>query len=146
MKVLCQRRGFTLVELLVVVVIVAVIAAILIPVFQRARDPRRYGSCQSNLKQIGLGLVQYTQDYDERWPRLAALAVSSSTEPFASPYGWADLLYPYLRTRRLFQCPSEDTFEVGVDATRTGFTLLWVQCPAACGVVFEVRVCVEVRA
>lgn len=63
-----QKRGFTLIELLVVIAIIAILAAILFPVFARARDNARRASCMSNLKQIGLGFMQYTQDYDERYP------------------------------------------------------------------------------
>ncbi|RYG53119.1 DUF1559 domain-containing protein, partial [bacterium] len=60
------RKAFTLIELLVVIAIIAILAAILFPVFGRARENARRSSCQSNLKQIGLGIMQYTQDYDER--------------------------------------------------------------------------------
>src|SRR5438105_732485 len=62
------RNGFTLIELLVVIAIIAILAAILFPVFARARDNARRSACQSNLKQIGLGVLQYVQDYDERLP------------------------------------------------------------------------------
>jgi prepilin-type N-terminal cleavage/methylation domain-containing protein/prepilin-type processing-associated H-X9-DG protein len=71
MKVVRQeskRSGFTLIELLVVIAIIAVLAAILFPVFARARESARTSSCASNLKQVGLGLMQYLQDYDERFP------------------------------------------------------------------------------
>src|SRR5690606_29481911 len=60
--------GFTLIELLVVIAIIAILASILFPVFARARENARRASCLSNLKQIGLGIIQYTQDYDERYP------------------------------------------------------------------------------
>src|SRR5688500_20208201 len=63
-----KHRGFTLIELLVVIAIIALLAAILFPVFARARENARRTSCQSNLKQIGLGIVQYYQDYDECLP------------------------------------------------------------------------------
>jgi prepilin-type N-terminal cleavage/methylation domain-containing protein len=63
-----QRLGFTLIELLVVIAIIAILAAILFPVFGRARENARRSSCQSNLKQIGLGILQYNQDFDERFP------------------------------------------------------------------------------
>ena len=60
-----RRRGFTLIELLVVIAIIAILAAILFPVFARARENARKANCQSNLKQVSLGLMQYVQDYDE---------------------------------------------------------------------------------
>src|SRR5471030_268187 len=63
-----RKRGFTLIELLVVIAIIAILAAILFPVFARARENARRASCQSNLKQLGLATLQYVQDYDERYP------------------------------------------------------------------------------
>src|SRR5476649_2802466 len=73
-----QHAGaFTLIELLVVIAIIAILAAILFPVFARARENARRASCQSNLKQIGLGITQYCQDYDERMP----IVVSQVTSP-----------------------------------------------------------------
>ena len=64
------KRGFTLIELLVVIVTIAILAAILFPVFSRARENARRASCQNNLKQIGTAIMQYTQDYDEKIPSL----------------------------------------------------------------------------
>ena len=68
MKSFQNRVAFTLIELLVVIAIIAILAAILFPVFGRARENARRSSCQSNMKQIGLAFAQYTQDYDERLP------------------------------------------------------------------------------
>ena len=100
------KRGFTLIELLVVIAIIAILAAILFPVFARARENARRASCQSNLKQIGLGILQYTQDYDESFP----LAVTGSTSTTSTPpVGWADSIQPYIKSTQLYQCPSEPT-------------------------------------
>ena len=63
-----QSKGFTLIELLVVIAIIAILAAILFPVFARARENARRASCQSNEKNLMLSVMQYTQDYDERMP------------------------------------------------------------------------------
>jgi prepilin-type N-terminal cleavage/methylation domain-containing protein/prepilin-type processing-associated H-X9-DG protein len=63
-----RRKGFTLIELLVVIAIIAILAAILFPVFARARSQARKATCASNLKQIGLALLMYAQDYDETFP------------------------------------------------------------------------------
>jgi prepilin-type N-terminal cleavage/methylation domain-containing protein/prepilin-type processing-associated H-X9-DG protein len=98
------RSGFTLIELLVVIAIIAILASILFPVFARARENARRASCQSNLKQIALGVAMYIQDYDEKMPRtrFSALLVTPT-----NPYGWADMLQPYLKSTQIFQCPSE---------------------------------------
>ena len=79
-----KNRGFTLIELLVVIAIIAILAAILFPAFARARENARRASCQSNLKQMGLGFAQYIQDYDGRYPYIVLnlrCATSSSVIP-----------------------------------------------------------------
>src|SRR5687767_16034754 len=68
MKRQSLKRGFTLIELLVVIAIIAIIAAILFPVFARARENARRSACSSNMKQLGLAVIQYAQDYDEIMP------------------------------------------------------------------------------
>ncbi len=99
-KIKQVRSGFTLIELLVVIAIIAILAAILFPVFARARENARRSSCQSNLKQIALGIKQYTQDYDERFPNIP------TTAPADSP-GWGYAVQPYLKSEQIFQCPSD---------------------------------------
>ena len=83
-----MKKAFTLIELLVVVSIIALLAAILFPVFGRARKNARRTSCQSNLKQIALGIAQYVQDYDERFP--LSLWVRTLPPSITGTYGWAD--------------------------------------------------------
>ncbi len=98
-------RAFTLIELLVVIAIIAILAAILFPVFARARENARRTSCLSNLKQIGLGVMQYTQDYDEFYP---------TTGTYPLPYGgtynrfgvWKVYTYPYVKSTQIYACPS----------------------------------------
>jgi prepilin-type N-terminal cleavage/methylation domain-containing protein/prepilin-type processing-associated H-X9-DG protein len=102
-----KRKGFTLIELLVVIAIIAILAAILFPVFARARENARRASCQSNLKQIGLAIMQYTQDYDEKYP--------SAYSSFSSRIEWPQLVQPYVKSTQLFACPSN------TDNTQTQF-------------------------
>jgi prepilin-type N-terminal cleavage/methylation domain-containing protein/prepilin-type processing-associated H-X9-DG protein len=94
------NRGFTLIELLVVIAIIAILASILFPVFARARENARRSSCQSNLKQIGLGVMQYTQDYDE----MMVPVVTGTTTATSTP--WQTLIQPYVKSTQLFACPS----------------------------------------
>lgn len=91
--------GFTLIELLVVIAIIAILAAILFPVFAKAREQARKASCASNLKQIGLGVMQYTQDNDETMP-------PQWQNPPGGAYSWAYSIYPYVKSGQLFVCPS----------------------------------------
>ena len=98
-----KRTGFTLIELLVVIAIIAILAAILFPVFGRARENARRSSCQSNLKQIGLAFLQYAQDYDEtnapQW---------TAADGYAPPAaGWFFLIAPYAKSTQIFVCPSD---------------------------------------
>jgi len=94
-----KRRGFTLIELLVVIAIIAILAAILFPVFARAREKARQSSCQSNLKQLALAMLMYAQDYDERMPMRW---VERGSDDIYIP----DLIYPYVKNAQLFECPS----------------------------------------
>lgn len=95
-----RKRGFTLIELLVVIAIIAILAAILFPVFAKAREKARMSSCSSNAKQLGLALMQYTQDYDETWPRAWFENAGASTG------SWGQVCLPYIKSSDIFKCPS----------------------------------------
>jgi prepilin-type N-terminal cleavage/methylation domain-containing protein/prepilin-type processing-associated H-X9-DG protein len=104
-----SHQGFTLIELLVVIAIIAILAAILFPVFARARENARRASCQSNLKQLGLAFMQYNQDYDGGFPNAY---ISDSTTPNMGRFHstllfWPNLLYPYHKSVQVFACPSQ---------------------------------------
>ncbi len=94
-----MRRGFTLIELLVVIAIIAILAAILFPVFARAREKARQSSCLSNVKQINLAVLMYVQDYDERLP---------TSYYWIGPdrYSYIMFMVPYVKNAQVFDCPS----------------------------------------
>ncbi len=92
-----HSSGFTLIELLVVIAIVCVLAALLFPAFGRVRDNARRASCLSNMKQIGLGFLQYAQDHDERLPQ---------PNDAGNTQTWRQFIFAYVKGRQLFGCPS----------------------------------------
>ncbi|RYG69525.1 DUF1559 domain-containing protein [bacterium] len=104
------RSGFTLIELLVVIAIIAILAAILFPVFGRARENARRSSCQSNLKQIGLGIMQYSQDYDERMPS-GRMSLNNADNVGGH---WQVLMQPYVKSYQVFRCPSNTRNDNGM--------------------------------
>lgn len=91
--------GFTLIELLVVIAIIAILAAILFPVFASAREKARQISCLSNVRQLGLGIMQYVQDNDEVFP--------SGNNGWGAGDGWACQVYPYVKSTAIFLCPDD---------------------------------------
>jgi prepilin-type N-terminal cleavage/methylation domain-containing protein/prepilin-type processing-associated H-X9-DG protein len=97
------RKGFTLIELLVVIAIIAILAAILFPVFARAREKARQTSCLSNVKQLGTAILMYVQDYDEVLP----FAIGGAT--MGSLQALPELLAPYMKNQQIQRCPSDPT-------------------------------------
>jgi prepilin-type N-terminal cleavage/methylation domain-containing protein/prepilin-type processing-associated H-X9-DG protein len=97
-----SRIGFTLIELLVVIAIIAILAAILFPVFAKAREKARQISCLSNEKQLGLGLLQYSQDNDELLP-------SYQGNPALNLPGWAGAIFPYVKSVGVYACPDDSS-------------------------------------
>jgi len=110
-----HRKGFTLIELLVVIAIIAILAAILFPVFARAREKARQTSCLSNLKQVGTALLMYAQDNDERLPASYQWVDPPNNWPLRK---WAATIVPYIKNNQIFVCPSDSNpgTDSGVDS------------------------------
>jgi prepilin-type N-terminal cleavage/methylation domain-containing protein/prepilin-type processing-associated H-X9-DG protein len=107
--------GFTLIELLVVIAIIAILAAILFPVFAKAREKARQITCASNEKQLGLGFLQYAQDNDEVFPK--------SNTGGSPEMGWAYSIYPYLKSQNVYTCPDEPDSNQNVTVANSGTCL-----------------------
>ena len=99
-----KARGFTLIELLVVIAIIAILAAILFPVFAKAREKARQASCLSNLKQVSLAQLMYIQDYDEML--LYAWIWNTDLGTATHPVYWFDVIQPYMKNVQALKCPS----------------------------------------
>ncbi len=113
-----MKKAFTLIELLVVIAIIAILAAILFPVFAQARDKARSSSCLSNEKQIGLGLMMYTQDYDETYPSAYIYKNNTATTNGGSAGGYihySAMINPYIKNDKVWVCPSDKLGGVGPD-------------------------------
>lgn len=147
-----KTKGFTLIELLVVIAIISILAAILFPVFARARENARRSSCLSNVKQLGLAMMQYTQDHDEK---LAPLMIDlGAPGGYTLPNGtasnsrwmqWYHMLYPYMKNIQIMNCPSESRV-VWTEGTYTGAVPYGYNrgagsyCTSNCGVQLAVSV------
>ncbi|MEN6643069.1 MAG: DUF1559 domain-containing protein [Armatimonadia bacterium] len=158
-----MRRGFTLIELLVVIAIIAILAAILFPVFAKAREKARQSSCLSNVKQLALATLSYAQDYDECFP----LAVYPGSPPrlqtnpslpgslYKSDAGgiidylicWMDLISPYVKNTQVFACPSgkrsqPDEPYYGYNANLSRFSISYPAIPLSLGAVNNPSQCI----
>ena len=125
-----SRRGFTLIELLVVIAIIAILAAILFPVFAKARENARRASCQSAMKQVGMGLMQYVQDYDETYvlqsgdARIISNGTSAAPRAMGTvPHNFADKLHPYIKSEAVWRCPSSSRTGSGGGRGRVSYHL-----------------------
>jgi len=96
-----RNKGFTLIELLVVIAIIAILAAILFPVFAKVREKARQTACLSNIRQLGLAIAQYNNDFDTDYP--------NGSDPYGQASGWAWQVYPYTSSAAVFACPDDPT-------------------------------------
>ena len=136
MKIATRRTqsGFTLIELLVVIAIIAILAAILFPAFAKARESARRTSCASNMKQMGIGTMQYTQEYDEKYP-FNVIAVPTAP---SGQINWSEAIEPYIKNGEktgfgvkngIYMCPSyplqSQSNHYGVNSSISGDRASW---------------------
>jgi len=114
-----RKKAFTLIELLVVIAIIAILAAILFPVFAKARSRARTTQCMNNVKQISTAFLSYFQDYDERFPPFAGVTT------WGDKQGWSERLYPYVKNMQVYRCPenNKSTFCYAMNAVSSSNTL-----------------------
>lgn len=99
-----RKKAFTLIELLVVIAIIAILAAILFPVFSRAKEKAKQTACISNMRQMSTGIMLYMSDYDDGLPMSSNYAVPTN-DPNRL---WTNQISPYLNTKGVFVCPSSE--------------------------------------
>ena len=150
-----HNNAFTLIELLVVIAIISILAAILFPVFARARENARRASCMSNMKQIGLAIMQYTQDYDERYPQKQVNALPYTSPDSNGRKSVYAMIYPYTKSYEVVVCtaapdqiggyaPNYATHDAGsyplnsLIFTSTGLSIAAVSQPAARIMIHEI--------
>src|SRR5579863_3565054 len=109
-----RNKGFTLIELLVVIAIIAILAAILFPVFAKVREKARQTACLSNIRQLGLAIAQYNNDYDTDYP--------NGINPFGTASGWASQVFPYTSSVAIFACPDDPSARVHTPYSGNGVT------------------------
>lgn len=142
-----QRNAFTIIELLVVIAIISILAAVLFPVFTAAREKARQTQCSSNLKQLGMAVIQYAQDFDEIMPPVLSrscipdasfimgppkwlagqntscqLMTPSSPAGYDHP-GWVEAIYPYVKTKNVFKCPDDAAASQVYDSNNQNTTI-----------------------
>lgn len=156
----CTRKAFTLIELLVVIAIIAILAAILFPVFAKAREKARQTSCLSNLRQLGTATLMYAQDYDELYPQSYQDVSSGVGSVHQIPLTWPNRIERYIANVQVFACPTDgrsprvdfpgcrpilQSFcwnrRIGIDIPAWGYWALVslgeVQAPAQCVVLWD---------
>ncbi len=116
-----KLKAFTLIELLVVIAIISILAAILFPVFARARENARRTSCLSNLKQMGMGVMMYVQDYDEKYPPIYIINGPNQPDGYAwsgtaDLWFWPQVIYPYTKSGQIYLCPSASVHPIRTDS------------------------------
>jgi prepilin-type N-terminal cleavage/methylation domain-containing protein/prepilin-type processing-associated H-X9-DG protein len=122
-----KGNGFTLIELLVVIAIIAILAAILFPVFARARENARKANCLSNLKQLATAALAYAQDYDENLVKCYEARSSGGGYTYTTRWYWESasnpgMLAPYIKNTQIFKCPSGGAYGANRTVFRDGTT------------------------
>jgi prepilin-type N-terminal cleavage/methylation domain-containing protein/prepilin-type processing-associated H-X9-DG protein len=118
-----RRKAFTLIELLVVIAIIAILAAILFPVFAQAREKARQTTCASNLRQLGLAAMMYSQDYDQRYVPWYGDGTSQGAIATGRGLGWSSILLPYVKNEQMFSCPSDGIKRTDAKAGKRSYTM-----------------------